>query len=152
MDKSTKLILVGSFVILMSLPGPLSLIIYQVIISYNSEYSLSLNGQKSNLGVILATYAFTMLGFLAAVVAILLNFSQSQTFKKYKKNHYLDVFFCIYFLCMISLAATFILSILSLSSAPTTFFMRAALAISINTLAQVSLISVIIINICRKSL
>jgi len=136
----------------MSLPGPLLLILYKAIINYNNEYSLSLHNQKGNLSVILATYSFTMLGFLAAVVAILLNFSQSQAFKRYKKNSYLDIFFCVYFLCILSLATTFILSILSLSSAPTSFFMRSAVAISINTLIQVSIISVAIINICRKSL
>lgn len=136
----------------MSLPGPIMLYLYKTLITLDSDYSLSLYKQKSNLSVILATYAFTMLGFLAAVIAILVNFSSSQAFKNYKKNHYLDIFFSIYFFCILSLAATFILSILSLSSAPTNSFMHYSVALVINTLVQVSTISAIIINICRKSM
>ena len=152
MDRKTKLILAGFCVIAMSIPGPLLLILYKTIISLDSSYSLSLHQQRPNLSVILATYSFTMLGFLAAVIAILLTFSQSQTFKRYKKNNYLDLFFCVYFLCIASLVATFILSILSLSSAPTSIFMHYAVAIALNSLLQVAIISFIIINICRKSL
>lgn len=136
----------------MSLPGPALWKLYKWAISYDSSLSLSLNGQKSNLSVILATYSFTMLGFLAAVIAVLLSFSQSRTFKKYKQNSYLDVFFIVYFLCIITLAITFLFSILSLSSAPTSFFMHGAVATAINSIVQVAVITTVIINICRKSL
>ena len=136
----------------MSTPGPLSLILYKIAISLDSSYSLSLHLQKPNLSVILATYSFTTLGFLAAVIAILLTFSQSEAFKRYKKNNYLDLFFCIYFLCTASLGVTFILSILSLSSAPTSAFMNYAVAMALNSLLQVFVISIVIINICRKSI
>ena len=152
MDKSTKLILAGFYVFLTSLPGPLLLLTYRIIISYNHDYSLSLFSQRSNIAVILATYAFTMLGFLAAVIAILLGLSQTKTFKDYKNNKYLDIFFAIYFYCILTLALTFLSSILSLSSSNAEIFMRAALALAANSIFLVGVISAAIINICRRSL
>ncbi|MGY2364426.1 hypothetical protein ACW9IO_17890 [Pseudomonas azotoformans] len=152
MDKSTKRILAGFYVFLTSLPGPLLLLTYKTITNYNPNYSLSLFSQRSNIAVILATYAFTMLGFLAAVIAILLGFSQTRTFREYKRNQYLDIFFTIYFYCIITLVFTFLSSILSLSSSSAEVFMRAALALAANSMVLVAIISAAIINICRRSL
>ncbi|WP_152389419.1 hypothetical protein [Azotobacter salinestris] len=152
MDKLTKWTLAVFFVFLMSIPGPILLLIYKIVISSAPENSVSLFAQRPNVAVILATYAFTMLGFLAAVIAILLNFSQSTTFKKYKNNKYLDIFFIIYFYCIITLALTFGASLLTLASASAEIFMRSALSLATNSVIQVATISTIIINICRKSL
>jgi len=93
-----------------------------------------------------------MLGFLAAVIAILLNFPQSRSFKNYKKNKNLDVFFIIYFYCIITLALTFLSSLMSLSANSAQWFMRGALALSINSMAQVLIISLAIISICKKAI
>ena len=128
------------------------LLIYRLIINYNPSYSLSLFNQRSNIAVILATYAFTMLGFLAAVIAILLGFSQTKTFKDYKKNKYLDIFFAIYSYCIFTLSLTFLSSLLSLSASNAEFFMRSALALATNSIVLVAVISATIINICRKSI
>lgn len=93
-----------------------------------------------------------MLGFLAAVIAILLGFSQTKTFKDYKKNKYLDIFFAIYSYCIFTLSLTFLSSILSLSASNAEFFMRSALALATNSIVLVAIISAAIINICRKSI
>ena len=126
--------------------------IYKTLTSYNIDLSLSLYANRKELAAIIASYAFTMLGFLAAVIAILLNFSQSRSFKNYKKNKYLDVFFIIYFYCIITLALTFLSSLMSLSANSAQWFMRGALALSINSMAQVLIISLAIISICKKAI
>lgn len=126
--------------------------IYKTLTSYNIDLSLSLYANRKELAAIIASYAFTMLGFLAAVIAILLNFSQSRSFKNYKKNKYLDVFFIIYFYCIITLALTFLSSLMSLSANSAQLFMRGALALSINSMAQVLIISLAIISICKKAI
>jgi hypothetical protein len=127
-------------------------VIYKTLTSYNIDLSLSLYANRKELAAIIASYAFTMLGFLAAVIAILLNFSQSRSFKNYKKNKYLDVFFIIYFYCIITLALTFLSSLMSLSANSAQLFMRGALALSINSMAQVLIISLAIISICKKAI
>jgi len=127
-------------------------VIYKTLTSYNIDLSLSLYANRKELAAIIASYAFTMLGFLAAVIAILLNFSQSRSFKNYKKNKYLDVFFIIYFYCIITLALTFLSSLMSLSANSAQWFMRGALALSINSMAQVLIISLAIISICKKAI
>ena len=152
MDKRTTLTLVAFFVLITSVPGPLLLVIYSKIIGSYPELSISLYKARSGLSSIIASYAFTMIGFLAAGIALLLNYASSPAFKKYKKHRYLDVFFVLYFYCIFTLAFTFLLSLLSLSSAPSHWFMRAALAASINSMLQVFVLSFAIISICRRSL
>ena len=136
----------------MSIPGPILLASYKALTAYNIDLSFSLYSNRKELAAIIASYAFTMLGFLAAVIAILLNFSQSRAFQNYKKNRYLDVFFSMYFYCIATLAATFIFSIMSLSATSAHFFMRCALVLSMNSMIQVLFISLAIISICKKSM
>jgi uncharacterized protein involved in exopolysaccharide biosynthesis len=93
-----------------------------------------------------------MLGFLAAVMAILLNFAHSNAFKQYKKNQYLSVFFSIYFYCLATLAATFLASLLALSSSLASWSIQAALTLSLNSMTQVLIIGLAIASICRKAL
>ena len=60
------------------------------MVAIDPSWSMSLIGQKNNIAVIVATFAFTMLGFLAAVITILFSFSRSSTFKKYKRKGHFD--------------------------------------------------------------
>lgn len=136
----------------MSVPGPLLLLIYSKTISYAPDLSLSLFKQRSQLSSIVASYAFTMLGFLAAGVALLLNFANSPAFKRYQRNHYLDIFFLMYFYCIFTLGATFLLSLMSLSENSAQWFMRFALAAACNSMVQVFMISFATISICKRAL
>jgi hypothetical protein len=111
---------------------------------------MSLISQKSNVAVILATFSFTMLGFLAAVITILFSFSRSVVFIKYKRKGYLDVFFFVYYFTIFSLVMTFVLSLLSLASSNGLWAMIGSLMSSVNNLGQISLLTIIIVNLTRK--
>lgn len=113
---------------------------------------MSIAAQKSNLAVIIATFSFTMLGFLSAVITILFSFAGSVTFKKYKKKGYLDVFFCIYYLSISNLVVTFFLAILSLSKANGFWVMRFSLMSTVDNFVQVAILTTIIVNLCRRAI
>lgn len=131
------------------LVGPLSYLIYHVLITNNPELSISLFKQIGNLSVILATFSFTMLGFLAAVITILFSFSSSEPFKKYKRMGYLNVFFGLYYLSIANLLMTFIMSIISLSG--NVWIMRISIMSTINNIVQIFILTAIIINLSNKS-
>ncbi|WP_115720387.1 hypothetical protein [Gallaecimonas mangrovi] len=113
---------------------------------------MSLIEQKNNLAVIVATFAFTMLGFLAAVITILFSFSRSSTFKKYKRKGHLDVFFFVYYFAIVSLVVTFVLALLTLASGNGLWAMRGGLMSTVNNLAQITLLTVIIVNLSRRAM
>lgn len=107
--------------------------------------------EKANVAVILATFAFTMLGFLAAVITILFSLTQSEFFKKFKAKGYLDNFFYIYYVTIFSLLITFSASLLSLAGQNGEISMLVALGSVVNNLVQIFVLTVIIVNLCRKS-
>lgn len=111
---------------------------------------MSLAEQKNNVAVIVATFAFTMLGFLAAVITILFSFSSSRTFKKYKGKGHLSVFFYIYYLAIFSLMITFAMGVFSLAGSQGVWPMRLSLMSVVNNFAQISLLTIIIINLSSK--
>lgn len=115
-------------------------------------WSLNLLEQKNEVAVIVASFAFTMLGFLAAVITILFSFSRSRVFKKYKNQGRLDVFFAIYYCAIFSLVVTFFLALLTLSNSIGLWAMRGGLMSTINNLAQIGLLTVIIVSLSRKSI
>ncbi|WP_376781724.1 hypothetical protein [Stutzerimonas nitrititolerans] len=137
---------------LTSAPGPALLMTYRETISSYPNLSLSLFDHRSTIATILASYAFTMIGFLAAVVAILLGFSQSVAFRRYKSKKYLGSFFFVYAYCLLTLAMTFLFSLLCLSSNSAEIFMRIALVLAVNSLMQVSIVGLVIANICKRAI
>lgn len=112
---------------------------------------MNLAHQKNNIAIISTTFAFTMLGFLAAVITILFSFSGSRTFKKYRSNGHLGVFFNIYYLAIAGLVITFAVGLLALSANQGVWPMRVALMSVVNNLIHISLLTFIIINMCSKA-
>lgn len=112
---------------------------------------MSLAKQKSNISVIVTTFAFTMLGFLAAVITILFSFSSSKVFRKYKRKGHLSVFFYIYYLAIFNLVITFALGVLSLAESQGIWPMRLSLMSVVNNFSQISLLTVIIVNLSSKA-
>ena len=149
MKTSRKLFLNLFFAILTLTPGPICYLIYSQIVSYNPSLSMSLVEQRSNVAVIVATFACTMLGFLAAVITILFTFAGSKTFQKYKKNGHLDVFFFIYFLTIFCLIITFALGLLSLSTS--TSAMLFSIMAVVNNLVQIAILTWIIVSLSYKA-
>lgn len=133
-------------------PGPILYLAYSLILKNWLEISLSLFQQKVNLSVIVATFSFTMLGFLAAVITIIFALSDKKTMVKYKKKKRLDVFFMIYHLAIVCLMVTFFTSIISLSSSAAVWPMRISLMMVVNNFVQIILLTIIIINLAKRSI
>ena len=98
-----------------------------------------------------AGYAFTMLGFMAAIITILFAFTNSPNFQKYKENGYLRIFFWGYFLCILTLMLTAFFSVFGFSQVGHVWQHHALLICFFSSLWQVSLLTLIIVNIARKS-
>lgn len=126
--------------------------IYKATSSYVPEFSASLYGNRTELASILSSFSFTLLGFLAAVIAILLGFSNTGAFRTYRRSKYLSLFFFVYAYCLFTLTGTFAFSILTLAKAKAEMFMTIALILATNSVVQVLIIGVVIANICRRSL
>lgn len=136
---------------MMIVPGPLCYLIYKQLVQCDSIQPLVLIAEKSNIAVIIATFAFTMLGFLAAVIAILFSLANSTVFKKYKKGEYLSIFFKIYYFAIINLILTLVLALLSYGKGTSSWAMQASLASTVNNLFQIGLITFIIINLSHRA-
>ncbi|MGI2029726.1 hypothetical protein [Endozoicomonas acroporae] len=116
-----------------------------------ASLSLSLFKERDDIAVVLSSFAFTMLGFLAAVITIMFSFSNSSTFKKYKRKGYLDVFFSIYYSAIVGLIFTFGLSILNFSESTGAWIFRLSVMSTVNNLVQIGLVTTIIINLARRA-
>lgn len=99
----------------------------------------------------MAGFAFTMLGFLAAVITILFSASATKLYARYRNAGYLDTFFMLYYMTLVCLIITAGLAIMSLSSAAIAWGTKWLLVSFVNNLAQVAAITVIICNLARKS-
>lgn len=134
------------------MPGPVCYLIYSGLQHSDLCVSLGLYVERSNIAVILATFAFTMLGFLAAVITILFSFPASRKLRRYRSRGHLDTFFWMYFLAIANLILTFILALLSFSSEVGVWGMRLSVMSTVNNVIQIGLIALIITNLCRVAM
>ncbi|MDN3697788.1 hypothetical protein QWY97_10565 [Vibrio cortegadensis] len=108
--------------------------------------------QKTNIAIILATFAFTMMGFLAAVITIFFSFAKSRTFKKFSREGRFGVFFTTYYYCIISLALTMCFALVTLGKGTSIWAMQTALITTVNSLFQICLITFTIINLSKRAM
>lgn len=116
--------------------------------------AISKSGGHINIGIILATFAFTMLGFMAAVITILFSFSGSAVVRRYRELGRLNIFFVIYYLTIVTLLLTFISSIFCLvgtNDIISTWAVRISLMLTVNALIQIMLVTFIIINLSKEA-
>lgn len=135
----------------MLMPGPLLYIAYNFIVSKNVNFSASLFPQRINLAIVISTFSFTMLCFLAAIITVLFSLIKTDAFKKYNNKGYLDLFIFIYFVSILSLVATFTFSILGFSNNCPPLLFNLMLMSATNNIWQLSLITLIILNLVRKA-
>ena len=133
------------------LPGPLLYKTYNLIVKGNFEFVAALFPQRINLSIVIATFSFTMLGFLAAIITILFSLIRSEAFQKYKRQGYLDLLVFVYWFAILSLVFTFVLSILGFSNNCLPLLFNAMLMSAINNIFQLCLITLIILNLVRKA-
>lgn len=136
----------------MLLPGPLLWLGYSYLIDAYPDFSLSLFPEKVNVAIITATFSFTMMGFLAAVITILYTFSGSNNFKRYAQKGHLDNFFFVYFLAILTLCFAFGVSLLSLGQKESTWLLKFGVALTTNSLIQTAFLTIIIVNVARHAI
>lgn len=113
--------------------------------------ALGLMAERKDLATLIAGYSFTMLGFLAAVITVMFTIAGSRTYKKYKTKGYLNQFFAIYFVTIISLAFTALLSLFGFAKEPQPMAFDGMMIMFINTLVQVSWVALIIANLTQRA-
>lgn len=134
-------------------PGPLLYLLYNLLTKYNIIDAIHLSAKRDALAVIISTYSFTMLGFMAALMAILLSFSQSRAFRRYAQEGRLNFFYVYYVIAITMLCLTFITSLLCYgqqSTAQPAFIF--SLIFTVNSLVTMFFVTVIILNLSRRSL
>lgn len=134
----------------MSIPGP---IIYGLYRCYTTNGGVRLNftPEKANLSIVIGTFSFTMLGFMATIITLLTILESKLHFKKYKKNGYLETFFFFYFYAIVNLFATFMLSVLNFAKQKPAFIFDTMFMLCINSLFQTLSIGIIIFNLLKHS-
>ena len=73
------------------IPRPLLYLIYNKVLVQGLHFPIVLFPQRINLSIIIATFSFTTLGFLAAIITVLFGVIHSVTFRKYQKEVYLEL-------------------------------------------------------------
>jgi len=152
MKTSLKIALTLLLAFITMIPGPVLYKLYLIAGENLEGFSLSLFEQRGNVAVIVATFAFTMLGFLAAVITILFSFTKTSAFLKYSNRGYLSVFFGFYYITIFSLVLTFGSAILTLSGNNSEWPMRIALMLTVNCVTQIAVLTIILVNLGRRAL
>jgi hypothetical protein len=132
-------------------PGPIFYLLYNSVIVPYFNFTAALVLQRINLSIVMATFSFTMLGFLAAIITVLFGMGQTHAFRKFREKGYLDLFFFIYLFSVVNLGLTFLLAILGFSSRYEPFLFNSMLMSSVNNIFQISLITIIILNMFKKA-
>ena len=133
------------------MPGPILWLLYNLITDQWPNLQLGLAGQSTIIATIVASFAVTMLGFLAAIVTILFSVSGSRAFRRYKQKNYLNNFFISYYVTLISLLVTAAWSLLALSSLISAWGVKVLLALFANNLVQLAMVITPIFNLVRIS-
>jgi hypothetical protein len=131
-------------------PGPILYLLYNFLSNEFETVALGLYAQRFNVSIIVSTFAFTMLGFLAAIITVLFSISNTKRFKRYKDKGYLDVFFFCYYITLAHLLLTFILSLLSFAYNCEPLLFHASLASMTNNIFQIFIITFTIVNLSHQ--
>jgi len=88
---------------------------YHMVIKHYPEYALGLSDNKTDLSNMIMSFAFTMLGFLAAIITLLFGFTDKEIYKKFKRKGYLSLLFWLYYCTIFSLFVTVFLAMFGYS-------------------------------------
>ncbi|MBS61510.1 MAG: hypothetical protein CMN27_01005 [Salinisphaera sp.] len=121
------------------------------MVQYDSSISLALLSNREELASLIASFAFTSLGFLAAIITVLFSLAGSSVFAQYARVGNLEVFFFFYFFVIVNLVLTSLFSILGFSEHDVIWIFHFLLIIFVNNLVQVGLIALIVTNLSRRA-
>jgi len=138
-------------VLMTLIPGPISYLIYERSVTKWPNLALGLSDKSQALASIIASFSFTTLGFLAAIITILFAVTTTPSFKNYARKGYLDLLFFLYFFTLFSLVVTAFVSLGTFSSAVGPWGVRVLIMCFVNNIIQVALITLVICNLARNS-
>ena len=136
---------------MMLIPGPIGLASYELIQRGYPFFGLGLAAERTAIAQVVSGFAFTMLGFLAAVITILFSFTQTAAFRRYKRNGYLNLFFFCYFFTVASLVVTSFLAMGNFSNLHHGKLFLAMLANFVNNIVQIGLLTLVLCNVARSA-
>lgn len=151
MKTSRLLTTAGLALLLTSLPGPIIYLTYSWSAKRWPSLLLEISDSKTSIAEIMASFSFTLLGMLAAFVTIMFTMGGSKTFAKYKDRGYLTVFLIVYFWAITTLALCFATALISSAESTSAAWLRISMALGINSLVMIVLISSIVIRLSSRA-
>lgn len=125
--------------------------LYKYVIEWLHLTPLALMSERKDIATMISGFVYTMLGFLATIITILFAFTHRENFVAYKRKGYLSVFFYSYFLTIINMIVTAFLALSAYSKNTVPFTFNALTASFANNIWQIAFLTLIIVNIARKS-
>lgn len=134
--------------ILISLvPGPIICLVYKYFVPYSGMMRLGLTTFNKDLTILLATYSFSMLGFLATIITVIIALGDKLHIKTYRNRHHMNEFLMWCFISVCHLFLVFILSILNLGQNIRHIVFDLIIMLFANSLFQIMVIGIIIGNL-----
>lgn len=116
-------------------------------------FSFSFFENKEDLGVVLTSFSFTMLGFLAAILALLFVATNTNKFKKYRQDGFFSILLALFFIVIFLHALTFFVSLLLLTNFPYQLLViKVSIGMAINNFVQIAIISWAIVKLIVESM
>lgn len=138
-------------IFIMFLPGLLGINLYSWIVREDPSLVVGLFGAKQEVASVIAGYSFTMLGFLAAMITLLFSLSDRENFKRYKRKGHFGTLLLIYLLSIFNLVVLALLCLPSFSTNDFVLVFNAMLVFFVNSLTQISVMTVVICNLVKNS-
>lgn len=131
-------------------------LVVKFCVGFFSDYfsiTLGVFKEKKDVMVIVSSFAFTMLGFLAAIIAIFITMMSGERYKRLQRRGGLSDFLNIYLFSVFCHFATFVFSILAFSSnvAISAFSYNAAMIMLVNNMVQLFVITLSCVGMLRPN-
>lgn len=141
------------WIFLSFLPGIAAVLLYKMVVSKWSFLALKLSDAGQNIGIVGATFSFTMIGFFIALIAIFISMMGTKAHIDYCKKN-MSIFIFIYLTSMLHLVLTFVFSLLSLTKEAkiSSYLINVSIGSIVNNLFHMFVITLIIVNICKSQI
>lgn len=132
-------------------PGILIFLGYKYGQPYSGFQRFGLTTNAKDISILVATFSFSMLGFLATVITIITALNDKLRFKVYKRKGYLEDFLFFYFLTILNLFVGFVIAIIKLGGNIQPVVFDVMMIVFTNSLIQTFIIGFIIYNLLRHT-
>lgn len=130
--------------------GPTLYLVYAWLTSNGYITPLALAGSRARLAELLASFSFTMLGFLATLITILFMTSDSDVMRKYRRGGYHKVLVSLLAGALVSLSVTFVAAIVAAADHTPVVWFQVSISMAFSGMVQVVLTALATLNLARK--